>query len=143
MGLEPCCERRTIASGRSRAKDGKRLRERQKSRQVTDLPFRRQAATAAVSPAVSQFAGQHGSRPRLDRDCVRYLPLTSIIFSRAFFTASFGFEVAPASQRSTCCRLIECFVPGSRTSTSSTVAGPIRSSHESSRKIFTARHAAS
>ena len=44
------------SSGRSRASDGKRQRERQKSRQVTDLPFRRQAAAAAVSPAVSQFA---------------------------------------------------------------------------------------
>jgi hypothetical protein len=49
------------ASGRSHASVGKRPRERQKSRQVTDLPFRRHAAVAAVSPAVSLFAAQHGS----------------------------------------------------------------------------------
>jgi hypothetical protein len=66
-GTETCCERRTIASGRSRASVGKRQRERRKSRQVTDLPCDRHAAAAAVSPAVSLFAVQHVSGPPLRR----------------------------------------------------------------------------
>ncbi len=85
-GTEPCCDRRTIAtlrlalrvavsevesaSGRSRASVGKRQRERQKSRQVTDLPCDRQVATATVSPAVSLFAAQHGSVPLLGRPSI-------------------------------------------------------------------------
>jgi hypothetical protein len=83
-GTEACCERRTIrpfdcaqgrgersrtTSGRSRASVGRRQRERQKSRQVTDLPCNRQAAAAAVSPAVERFAVQHGSGPLFGRRC--------------------------------------------------------------------------
>jgi hypothetical protein len=36
------------------------------------------------------------------RNADRYFPGTSIIFSLAFFVASFGFAVAPANHRSTC-----------------------------------------
>src|SRR5262245_884235 len=50
-------QRRTIASGRSQPSVGKRPRKRQKSRQVTDLPYHRQAATATDSSVVS-FAVQ-------------------------------------------------------------------------------------
>jgi hypothetical protein len=66
-GTDTCCERRTIASGRSHATVGKRQRKRQKSRQVTDLPCDRHLATAAVSPAVSLFAVQHVSVPPPNR----------------------------------------------------------------------------
>ena len=68
-GTDTCCERRTIASGRSQATVGKRQRKRQKSRQVTDLPCNRQVAAAAVFPAVSLFAGQHVSGPPFNRRC--------------------------------------------------------------------------
>jgi hypothetical protein len=66
-GTDTCCERRTIASGRSHATVGKRQRKRQKSRQVTDLPRDQQIATAAVSPAASLFAVQQVSGPPLNR----------------------------------------------------------------------------
>src|SRR5262249_7040281 len=56
-------------SGRSRTSVGKRQRERQKSRQVTDLPRNRQVAGAAVSLAGERFAVQHGSGPLLGRRC--------------------------------------------------------------------------
>jgi len=78
LWTETSGERRTIASGRSRASAGKRQRKRQKSPQVTDLRFCRRVATAGVSPAVSLFAGPRGSGPRHGRRRI----------SRAFFPVS-------------------------------------------------------
>jgi hypothetical protein len=105
LRLEPCCERRTIASGWSHASDGKRRRERQKSRQVTDLPFHRQAAAAAVSPAVSLFAVQRGSRrfrPASTRDVrqsSRSASNRTLYPTQNRTSISTGREMGPAPER--------------------------------------------
>jgi hypothetical protein len=64
-------------------------------------------------------------------------------FSFAFLTPSFGLVEAPSSQRSTCNIVIACFAAGSRTSMSSTVAGPTCSIHGSPLNVRTPRIAAS
>src|SRR6185436_13037925 len=64
-------------------------------------------------------------------------------FSFAFLTPSLGLVEAPSSQRSTCIIVIACFAVGSRTSMSSTVAGPTCSIHGSVLNVRTARIAAS
>jgi hypothetical protein len=64
-------------------------------------------------------------------------------FSFAFLTPSFGLVEAPSSQRSTCIIVIACFAAGSRTSMSSTVAGPTCSIHGSPLNVRTPRTAAS
>jgi hypothetical protein len=75
-GPETCCVRRTpqrtrgtaIASGRSRASVGKRQRKRQGSRQVTDLPCDRQAATAPFPrPSRCSLSSMFPSRYRSSR----------------------------------------------------------------------------
>ena len=71
-------------------------------------------------------------------------PDPSRSFSFAFLTPSFGLVEAPSSQRSTCIIVIACFAAGSRTSISSTVAGPICSIHGSPLNVYrTPRIAAS
>ena len=85
-------------------------------------------------PALRRLRQPGPARPPIDR-VEAEVGLTRIIFSFAFLLASVGFGVAPASQRSTCCKVTACFVAGCRTSTSRRVAGPIRSSQGSWRKV--------
>src|SRR2546421_2517840 len=61
-------------------------------------------------------------------------------FSFAFLTPSFGLVEAPSSQRSTCIIVIACFAAGSRTSMSSTVAGPTCSIHGSPPNVRTPKY---
>ena len=105
-----------------RNRDGGYLYERGRVRRSSDQPAYRDQAVAR---------GSRGQRE------------PSRSFSFAFLTPSFGLVEAPSSQRSTCIIVIACFAAGSRTSMSSTVAGPTCSIHGSPLNVRTPRIAAS
>ena len=101
-----------------------RLRLRVDDRSVPDQRLDLRGQPAARRQNSGRGEGGEGSRSKVDVDRHRW---TSSSFNFAFFVASVGFFVAPASQRSTCSTVSTCFTDGSRTSISSLVPGPIRS----------------